>query len=364
MHIDTERTWRGGERQVVSLMERLPQHGYEPHLAAPGGSVIGKTCSGRFPVLTAGMRNNLDWLSAAKIARWTAREGIDLMHAHTSRAHSLAALAKRLPGGDVPLVVSRRVEFPVRGGWFGRRKYHLAAHYIPISEAIARRLREGGIEPGRITMIHSGLEFNRFRQPDPDRARLELNIPAGAPVLGNIAFCERRKRQADLILAMPYVLRAHPETRLIIVGDGEERGRLAALAREMNLEDRVLFPGFREDLENFYALFDVFLMVSEREGLCNSILEAYFFRRPVIAARAGGMPEIVEHGETGILIEPGRPDAIADAAVRLLGDPDLRRRMGGAGRVRVLERFNVDAMARGTARVYGRILSPEYHTHE
>ena len=263
LHIDTERTWRGGEQQVVSLIEKSSERGICLHLAAPPHSAILQRIQPSWcTVHPTALRNSIDFPSAWRLARLCAQQSIGLIHAHTSRAHSIGLMVQRFLRGQAKLVVSRRVEFPVRQGWFGRRKYLNVDLYLPISEAIARNLREGGVAAERIRVVSSGIDVHRFSTPNRQRLVDEFHLPPTATVIGNIAFCERRKRQKDLIDAIHLVLEQNRDVHFFIVGDGEELPGLVEQAKRLNLLDHLTLTGFRDRIEDFYYLFHLFLIVS------------------------------------------------------------------------------------------------------
>ena len=179
-----------------------------------------------------------------------------------------------------------------------------------------------------------------------------LGIPDGAPVVGNVAALTGHKDHATLLEAAGIVLRRRPEARFVIVGEGPLRRELEARVREGGLAGRVVFAGFRDDVDRLLPAFDVFCLSSHLEGLGTSLLDAMAFGRPVVATAAGGIPEAVEDGSTGVVVPVRDPVALAQALLALLDDPDRRRRLGAAGRKRFLERFTADRMVEETLRVY------------
>jgi glycosyltransferase involved in cell wall biosynthesis len=180
-------------------------------------------------------------------------------------------------------------------------------------------------------------------------------VPEGAPVVGNVAALTGHKDHATLIEAAGLVLRARPETRFVIVGEGPLRRELEARVREGGLAGRVAFAGFRDDVDRLLPAFDVFCLSSQLEGLGTSVLDAMAFGRPVVATAAGGIPEAVEDGVTGRVVPVRDPVALARALLDVLRDPEARRAMGDAGRQRFLARFTADRMAEETLRVYAEL---------
>jgi glycosyltransferase involved in cell wall biosynthesis len=177
-------------------------------------------------------------------------------------------------------------------------------------------------------------------------------LPHGAPVVGNVAALVPHKGQRHLIEAARLVVREIPETRFVIFGEGDLREQLERQVREHRLEKHVLLPGFRMDVLGCLKGLDLFVMSSVTEGLGTSLLDAMACSRASVATRAGGIPEIVEEGRTGVLVEPRDHSAMAREIVHLLKEDGLRQRMGEAARAHVAERFTVERMVEGTAAVY------------
>jgi glycosyltransferase involved in cell wall biosynthesis len=276
----------------------------------------------------------------------------DVVHLHDPHAVSAGVLARRL-AGPRPFVATRRVDFALRG-FLSRRKYAACNRVIAVSEAIAGVLRRGGIAPERVRVVYEGVP-DRPAPTGGREALRELGIPADAPVVGNVAALTGHKDQATLLAAAARVGIRMPEVRFLIVGEGELRGRLEALSRELGLERRCIFAGFRADLDRLIPAFTVFCLSSHMEGLGTSLLDAMAFGVPVVATAAGGIPEAVMDGLTGRLVPPRDPDALAAALVEVLADPARRAAWGRAGRQRFEERFTADRMVEATLATYAEL---------
>jgi L-malate glycosyltransferase len=273
----------------------------------------------------------------------------DVVQLHDPHAVSAGLLARRL-GGRATLVATRRVDFALRG-LISRRKYTACARVIAVSEAIAGVLRRGGLTAERVRVVYEGVP-DRPPQTGGREALRELGIPEDAPVVGNVAALTGHKDQATLLAAAAEVAARVPEARFVIVGEGELRGRLEAQSRELGLERRCVFAGFRADLDRLIPAFTVFCLSSHMEGLGTSLLDAMAFAIPVVATAAGGIPEAVTDGITGRLVPPREPGALAAALVEALQDPARRAAWGRAGRKRFEERFTADRMVEATLAVY------------
>jgi glycosyltransferase involved in cell wall biosynthesis len=183
----------------------------------------------------------------------------------------------------------------------------------------------------------------------------ECYLPVGSPVVGNVAALVPHKGQHYLIEAAALVVREVPDVRFVILGDGELREQLEREIKQKHLERHVFLAGFRSNALELIKSFDVFVMSSITEGLCTSIVDAMAASKCVVATEAGGIPEVVAHGETGFLVPVRDPKVLAQRLVQVLKDEPLRRRMGEAGLARARARFTVERMVEETNAVYERL---------
>jgi glycosyltransferase involved in cell wall biosynthesis len=226
--------------------------------------------------------------------------------------------------------------------------------FIAASRLIAGMLGDDGIEPARIETVHDGVNLSFIdKQPAID-AHAAVWLPHGAPVVGNVAALAPHKGQRHLVAAAARVVREIPDARFVIVGDGELREALERQIKELALERHVFLTGFRSDALGLIKSFDVFVLSSITEGLGSAVLEAMACRRPIVATRAGGIPEAVIDGVTGLLVPPHDEPGLAAAIVRLLKDRTLAMTLADAGRTRVEDAFSVERMVSGTLEVYRR----------
>jgi glycosyltransferase involved in cell wall biosynthesis len=354
LHVDSARTWRGGQNQVLLTATAMAARGHEVGIVCQAGSVLEERTRGTaLRVWPASFHGDLSPLAA-----WTvsgAREELraQILHLHDPHALSAGLLATRL--GALPgVVATRRVDFPLRGR-LSRWKYRRARLVITASAAIARVLAESGVSPDRVRVVHEGVP-DRPPQPGGREALAELGIPPECQVVGNVAALTDHKDHATLLEAAAQVLKALPETRFLLLGEGELRQRLEEKAHLLGLGERCLFAGFRQDLDRLIPSLSVFCLSSHLEGLGTSVLDAMAFARPVVATRAGGIPEAVEDGVTGLLVPPRDPAALSQALIRVLSDAPRREAMGAAGRRRFEEHFTADRMVDRTLAAYEELL--------
>lgn len=257
-----------------------------------------------------------------------------------------------------PLVVaSRRVDFHLQRHSFSKWKYRQVDLFIAASQAVKAILESDGIPAAQIVVVHDGIDVAKIgRLPTIDLHR-ELWLPHGAPVLVNVGALVDHKGQRYLIDAMALVQRRIPDAHLVIFGEGELRPHLERQVRERHLDKHVQLPGFRADVMQLVKSADLFVMSSVTEGLGSTVLDAMAAGLAVVGTRAGGIPEAIVDGVTGVLVAPADAQGLADEIVRLLEDAPLRQRMGQAGLARVREHFGVSQLLEGTLTAYRRARS-------
>jgi L-malate glycosyltransferase len=349
MHVDSAASWRGGQNQVLLTARAMASRGHEVVLACRrGGALAARALEAGLDVREVPFRGDL-WPAAAwALARMLREVAPRVVQLHDPHALSAGLLARGL-GPRVPLVATRRVDFPVKGA-LSRAKYRAAARVIAVSSAIADVLELDGIARSGVRVVYEGVP-DRPPAPGGRDALRALGVPDGALVVGNVAALTDHKDHRTLLDAAARVVRDVPSARFVVVGDGELRAPLEAQARALGLGDRCVFAGFRSDLDALLPAFDVFCLSSHMEGLGTSLLDAMAFGRPVVATGAGGIPEAVADGVTGRVVPARDPDALGAALVDLLGDAARRAAWGAAGRARFLERFTADRMADATLAV-------------
>ena len=355
VHVSSPRSWRGGEQQLVYLAEQLRARGVEQLVVCPPDAELARACRDRgLPLRTAARRLSVDPLFARAVARAANGAGAAVVHAHDPHALTAAALAASLFGLRAPIVVHRRVDFPIGRGRFSRWKYDhpKVRRIVCVSAAIAAIVGPDVREPERLRVVHDGVDPARFAGARPDgRLRRELGVPPGVPLVGNVAALAGHKDLFTFVDTAKALLDGGADARFVVVGDGPLRDELAAHVRRRGLEGRVTLAGFRADVPEVLPELDVFLFTSKEEGLGSSILDAYLCRVPVVATRAGGVPEIVTDGETGLLAPIREPAALAAGVRRVLADRAPRERIVAGGLRRVAE-LGVDRMAERTLAIY------------
>jgi len=290
----------------------------------------------------------------------------DVVHNHMYRAEVVgtqAAWEVAAVGRRRPLVVgtvhSSRVRSPEDRDLV-RRLTPRMDHLIAVSRAIVRKIEGEGRVGAPISLVYNGVDLQRYEEPQVCcTLHGEYPIPVDAPIVGVVARLEPEKGHPTLLEAWPAVLGAVPNAHLLIVGEGTERDSLEAQAASLGIGESVIFTGRRDDVPAVTAALDVAVLPSYREAQGLSILEAMALSRPVVASAVGGIPEMIEHGRTGLLVPPRNPKVLADSIVRLLTDHPLADTLGRAGKDLVHERFCVELMVRAVETIYDEAVADE-----
>jgi len=359
LHVNTERTWRGGEQQTLYLLEALGRRKVFCHLVSqPGSPLTAKARAASLEVFPVAMRGEFDVPACLRIRRLIRRFGYDIIHSHTSHGHSLAYFASL--GCGTRRLVTRRVDFSIfRRSFLGLNgvKYrHMAHGYIAISDAVRQVMEKDGIRGERIFVVPSGVDPQRLAGSSGRRLRGEFGIEADERVVINVAHLAGHKGQQYLVQAIAHVVGKIGRVRFFIIGSGERMQPLQRLAASLGIGGRIVFTGFRQDVGGFYDIADLFVMSSIQEGLGTAVLDALALGKPVVATDAGGLPEIIRDGQTGRLVPAADPVALARGIIELLENRELAGRLARRGQQMVREEFSVDAMAEKNIAVYRRLL--------
>lgn len=354
-------SWTGAMSQTLDLCTGLSRRGSRVTLVTTPGSILeARACEAGIDVVPMNLDSELNPVVISKLVRLVLSRSVDVVHAHRAHAHSLglitAAVTRR------PFVISRRVAHRPKDNLGSRLKYTSRAvtRIVAVSGAVKDVLVDYGVDPARIAVVYDGTDPSTYRAGrDRARVRREFGVPDGAPLIGKVAnFYQGWKGHDTFLAAARRVLDALPDARFILVGKSTDSDTMRSWVAAAGLSERVILAGYRTDVPDVLAAIDVLANCPRsREGLSVAILEALAAARPVVATRVGGIPEIVRDGETGLLVPPEDPEALAAAIVRMLSDSALASRLGAGGAKLVREHFTLDSMVEGNERVYREVLS-------
>lgn len=342
VHVASGREWRGGQRQVWLLAHELQRLGVDQVVVTSLGSELARRLdSSQVPVQPASWRAGLDPRVVRVILKAMTRP--TLLHAHDGHAVTLAGVCARITG--TPYVITRRVTFPLRRRYFWRR----ACRIITISSAVRDALLSDGLDPSRLVLIPSALDPAAATDTPVD-LRTRLGLSQSGQLAITLGSLTPEKDHSTLVAAASQLVRDLPNLHWVIVGEGPLEQPLRAAIAQAGLAPRVHLVGQLEDPHRVLAGADVFVLSSTQEGLGSSILAAMARGIPIVATRVGGVVDLLGSGG-GLMVEAGRPDELADAVRRVLGEEDLRCRLVGRARDE-LARFSVSGMAEQVLSVY------------
>lgn len=356
LHVETGRHFYGGAQQVAYLVRGLALRGVQNVAACPPGTEVAaelRAAGAKVRELACG--GDVDLAFSWRLARVIRAERPDLIHCHSRRGGDvLGGLASLL--ARVPAVVSRRVDHPESRLLAGLR-YRPFRRIVAISENVAASLAESGIDPQRISVIRSAVDLEAFAA-SAERARLEeeFGIGAAATAVAAVGQLIPRKGHRYLLDAAAVLLPDLPDLKVVIFGRGDGKDGLVEQAERLGLGPAVQFAGYRQDLDEYLAAFDLCVHPALREGLGVAMLKAAAAGLPVVAFDVAGSREVVKKGETGILVAPKDVAALAKAIRRLAGDESLRHRLGEAARRRMQDKFSIDAMVDRHLELYRTVL--------
>jgi len=357
LHVETGRHLFGGPQQVLYLMTALRDLGHEGTLVCPPGSGIDSAARELgIPVCGLFCAGDLDLPFAYRLAQYINESRPDIVHCHSRRgADVLGGLAAKF--ADVPAVVSRRVD-NTEMRVLAALRYRPFARVIAISDAIADVLRDRGVSAGRLEVIRSAVDAERFARPaDCGGLRQEFGIGREDLVIAAAGQLIPRKGHRFLLQAFANLAIEKPALRLLIFGEGLLHNQLRALAESLGIAGRVSFAGFREDFDDYFGCFDLLVHPALTEGLGVVALKAQAAGVPVVGFAAGGMREAVLDGETGTLVPAEDIDALAAAIRQLVEDEQLRRAYGVKARERMQNDFGIVTMAEKHIQLYESVIN-------
>jgi glycosyltransferase involved in cell wall biosynthesis len=356
LHTESSTGWGGQENRTLQEAIQMRLRGADMLFACRRGAQLSQRARDHgFTVEEFPMRNSFDPVSIVGLGGAFRRHRIDLVNTHSGRDTLLAGIAARLMLRRPRIVRTRHLILPITS----KATYSLLPdHVVCVSRAVRDYLADVGVPTAMLTSVPTGVDTTRFDPAGVDAAlREELHIPAEAPLIGTVAILRMKKGYQDLIAAIPQVLAGAPTAHFVFAGDGPQRQNIERALTEAQLGERVHLLGLRRDIPQVLKSFDIFVLPTHQEALGTSYIEAQAMGVPVIGTRVGGVPDTMIEGETGLLVPPHDPPALAEAIVTLATDPAKRRAMGEAGRRRVLSEYTVQKMAERMQAVYERVLA-------
>lgn len=347
-------TFGGGERHLVDLSHALVDLGHEVYAASVPGSPLSAELS-FVPQARTHALSRLNYVrKVTRLAEFIRAHSIEIVHAHAARDYHLAALAVRLASRG-RLVLTRHTLFPMRG--INRPLLKSAGRVIAVSHAVAESLRRNGvIDSSKITVVHNGIDTDRFDQSVVAR---DGDLPVSVGTIGHLAPI---KGQDIFLRAAALISARRPGVNFVVIGEDKSpqmdyRKSLEKLVAEFGLSGIVTMPGWRDDIPAVLSSLTMFVSAARSEPFGLAIVEAMAAGLPVVAAASEGAVEIIEDGVTGKIVPVDDAEALAQAIDALLDDPLECSRLGRNAQLAARERFSLARMARDTERVYREVLA-------
>ena len=356
IHLDSGLHWRGGQQQMMLLAKVLRNYPLEQRIVLRRGNDWSHQIQGLgIPFSELPFTSEIDCLSILKLHRLLRSFSADIVHAHDARTLAVAALPTVLYP-NVRMVAARRVAFPLKKNPFTWLKYRrISSRIIAVSRYVQDTLCVSGLDPLSISVVYDGVEFQKGDPLPRAEARRSLRLSDDDFVMGCVGHFSPEKGHSVLIQGIARLMGAFPSVRLVLVGDGLLKADYQVMIRNLGLDERVILPGFIEDLGEIWPALDLFVFPSLTEGLGSSLLMAMARGIPVCASHTGGIPEIVDT-ETGYLFAPGDVGSLTNSLHRALSDPREARALGEAGRERIRQHFSAARMAEETYQIYTNVL--------
>ncbi len=373
LHIITHLNVGGAQDNTLITLERLDKTRYDISLlCGPRGEWLERAHAipGLRMILIKELIRKIhivyDLLALMKMYSIIRRERFDVVHTHSSKPGFSGRIAARLAG--VPVVIHTIHGFPFNDTmhpWVKAFFIGLERALSPCADVLVtvshlnqgKAIRLGLGKKDQFVNIYSGISFEHFDGPfNVEAKKRELGVGAGERVVGMVGRLSVQKSPMTLLNAVPAILKEAGNVRVVVTGDGELRPAVEKEIRRLGIQDHVTLLGFREDIPEIMAIFDVFVLSSLWEGLGRSLTEAMYMGLPVVATRVEGVPELVEDGKTGKLVQPGDPEEVARAVIDLLKHPEEARLLGKNAKQRVMRDFSDKRMVAEIEELYRRLL--------
>ncbi len=361
MHLIDDLNLGGAEQVMATLVDLLPKQRYYPIVCSlENGMVADQLKKNGIEVMILPKHRPYDLIFLLKLVWLIRKSKIKLIHSNLLISNIYGWMAARL--SRIPMVITIHGKSFMH--WkYGNKVFRFVAKHSNKIIAVSNNIKEEVIK--RLTLptdnfisIYNGVDLGRFQhKTSSETLKVSLNINSSDPIVGSVGGLRPVKDYQSLLKSFPIVLRKFPKTKFILVGDGPLKKSLKLEVKSLKLENNVLFLGWRTDIPELLAIFDIFALSSKTEGISISILEAMASRLPVIATNVGGNQEVVEDGKTGFLVSQGDFQSLANAIIKLLKDKQLREAMGINSKRRVEEKFSLRTFIDKHIEVYDTLLS-------
>lgn len=353
LFVDLEREWRGGQSQAFLTVCGLRTEGHAVVLVAPKGAPLAERVGNEGIPVRAVPQLGMRLWAALAIRGLLQSEKFDLIHVNEPHALTAAWLARAHRW--LPVVLSRRIGFPLKKTWIARARYGSLTRFLANCTDVKESLLRSGVAAERIAIVNEGVEVAALTSREERLAARKIwGVDEQEFLFGCVGVFVPEKGQRHAIGALAMVRKQFPQARLLLAGDGACRGDLERLARELGQTEAVIFAGFLKDVKPVYAALDAFVFPSEFEGLGTALQSAMALGLPCISTARGGLTEVVDDGRTVLVAEPNAEE-FSSAMMRVVADEPLRKRLGEAARNEIEERFSDVRMVNRTIEAYREV---------
>lgn len=357
LHLSSERTWRGGEQQIAYLMQELKEKNIEVFAASRRGSEFSQRMISRgFNVIEFPFSSEIDFVTAIKIKNFVKKNNIDIVHMHTGHGHTLGVLSHFL-GHEAKLVLSKRTDYPVKDNFFSKWKFNYKGinKILCVSGKIKEVISKDINDKEKLEVVYSGVDIEKFPKTLTREIKKEFNLPKDSKVVINTSALAEHKDFPTFIKTAKVLTQKHDDLYFVIYGDGPLKEEVKNLIEVEKLEKKVILAGFQKNLETVIGSADLFLITSKDEGLGTSILDAFSAKLPVVATRAGGIPEIVIHEKTGLTSNIGDFENLALQVEELLYLNQPKKEKLILGAQELVAKFSYKETANKTLSIYKKV---------
>ena len=356
LHVVTALSWRGGEQQAAYLIGELEKENIEQTVLCSSGSEMEKYCQKHSINNVSFPKRSSFSLSFSKaLSRLCKKLEIDLCHLHDAHAHTFAIIAASFFGNQTPLILSRRVDFPIRKSWASNYKYNHPAikRILCVSEKIKEITSKGIAQKEKLVTVYSGIDLSKFKKTG--KLRDELKLDEGIQLIGNTSALADHKDYFTFVDVAETVLEQKPNCIFPIFGTGPLEEEIKQYIQQKELDHKILLMGFRSDIPEVLGDLDVFLMTSKTEGLGTSVIDSFAAGVPVVSTNAGGIPELLEDCITGILCEVKDVNCLSEGVLYLINNKEKISIIAQRAKEKA-KRFSKEETAKKTLSIYLDVL--------
>ena len=361
LHIASGKSWRGGEQQVYSTIEYLPQEFESYLICQPDSQLSERVQSLKIEWHSVRMINSLDFVSALKISNFLKKHSPDIIHVHDSRSHTLTLFAHKLIDSSIPIIVTKRTLFNLSASPFQKLKYNSdrIKMVIGISDAITKKLGDLVLDQNKVITIKSGIKLKSPSTEDRKIARSliqqRFSLDEQVTVVGVVSALTKEKNIEMAIDAFGSFCKADKNSICLVFGEGNQREKLLSHIDRRQMKEKVILAGFHKDIKMILPGFDIFLHTPKSEGLGTSILDAMNARVPVIATEVGGIPEIIQNGSNGFMVNHLDTDSLSAMMIKIHNDQALRDNILNQA-TQSLTTFDIKIMTRRLGHLYTNLI--------